>query len=106
MDARRHNRLEPDAAIVATPDDLRSVRLDDGKFGEETWYFVSVDLSPKLQERIWELLRAPSNAPLEFPYEPNDPTALYKPDRPYAVFIGGELSAIQPAIALNVMRPH
>src|SRR5262249_50337825 len=71
--------------------------IDDRKFGDETWYFVSVYLIGGISSRIFDSLRVPPLAGGEPPFDPHDPNAVLGRDRPYAVFFDRSLSIVLPA---------
>jgi hypothetical protein len=65
--------LDPSTRIEATRREISGFRIEDRKFGDQTWHLVSVYLSVELYKRLW--------------HEFGD-------DRPYAVFADDELSVV------------
>jgi hypothetical protein len=75
------------SGVEITPRDVQEFRIEDRRFGEESWYFVSAHLSEDLRNRIWEVLEAPGSEGVD--------------DRPYAILVDGESSVVQPAIGID-----
>jgi len=73
--------LDPSTAVDVTRRDLYWLRIQDRQYGEQTWYLVSAHLAGGLTKRVWDPLRA-------------------QPERPYAVFIDGDLSAVLPGMEI------
>jgi hypothetical protein len=76
------------SVVEITPRDVKEFRIDDRRFGDQSWYFVSAHLTEELRNRIWKLLEEPGADSADG-------------DRPYAILVDGRSSVVQPAIGID-----
>jgi len=76
--------MDPSTAVEVTRRDLYGLRIEDRKYGDQTWYVVSARLASKFVDPLWESLRSD--------------------EKLYAVLANHNVSVVLPGIAIGEPR--
>ena len=77
--------MDPSTAVEVTRRDFYGLRIEDRKYGDQTWYVVSARFASRFVEPLWKTLSSD--------------------DAVYAVLANGNVSAVLPGIEIGEHHP-